>query len=57
MVVKKYKKNKNDIGALGGTGASNMSIKEPFIYNETVVFSSGWGDSDLPAGSAASYTL
>jgi hypothetical protein len=38
MVVKKYKKNKNNIGTMGG-GASNMSIKEPFIYNEIVVYS------------------
>ena len=38
MVVKKYKKNKNEIGALGGSGPSNMTIKEPFVYNETVLY-------------------
>ena len=38
MVVKKYKKNKHEIGALGGAGSSNMTIKEAFIYNETVLY-------------------
>ena len=47
MVVKKYKKNKNDIGAMGG-GAPNMSIKEPFIYNERVAYGAADDDKVSP---------
>ena len=38
MMVKKYKKMKNDFGNLGSNNNAGFTIKEPFIYNEEVVF-------------------
>lgn len=55
MVVKKYKKNKNDIGTMGG-GAPNMSIKEPFIYNERVAYGAADDDKVSP-GDAVVFEL
>lgn len=39
-MTKKYKKPKNNFGALTGEALSGvpMTIKEPFVYNEQVDF-------------------
>ena len=43
MVVKKYKRNKGDVNQLGNVGAGggpnpNLTIKEPFVFSEEVVY-------------------
>lgn len=39
MVVKKFKKTKTEGNSYGGLGANaNMSIKDPFTYNEELSY-------------------
>jgi hypothetical protein len=47
MIVKKYKKPKDQLGSgLGGAGSAQTIIKEPFVYEENFVYSEYYGNQD-----------